>query len=186
MSYSLRLASTSSMCASAHTFIPAHHLLEGQTEVGQLVGDRDRHGRRHGAGDQAVALEGAQRLGEHLLADPRQPARQLGVAHRSRLADVVLAGVAGHRCRVRPAPARPTCRRSGRAAGGWGTRPGTTSYSAFACARFWAAVIVGIDRSFLPSGGLRTSRCLLPIGELPRRSWSGTTARTQPHEERKP
>ena len=30
---------------------------------------------------------------------------------------------------------------------------------------FWAAVIVGIDCSFFPRGGLRTSRCLLPIRE---------------------
>src|SRR6476661_1150570 len=40
------------------------------------------------------------------------------------------------------------------------------SYSSFACARFWAAVDVGIDRSFLPRGALRTSECALPNREL--------------------
>ena len=39
-----------------------------------LVGDGDRDGRGHRAGEQAVALEGPERLRQHLLADPGQPA----------------------------------------------------------------------------------------------------------------
>jgi hypothetical protein len=37
-------------------------------------------------------LQGAQRLGEHLLAHSGQPTGQLGVAHRPRFADAVGAG----------------------------------------------------------------------------------------------
>ena len=39
-------------------------------ERGEFVVDPDRDGRGDGAGDQAVAFEPAQGLGEHLLADP--------------------------------------------------------------------------------------------------------------------
>ena len=52
-------------------------------EVGQRVVDADRDGRRHGAGDQAVALQGAQGLGQHLLADPGQLPGQLGEPQRA-------------------------------------------------------------------------------------------------------
>jgi len=32
---------------------------------------------------------------------------------------------------------------------------------------FWAAVIVGIDRSCRPGSGLRSSKVRTPVGELP-------------------
>ncbi len=96
-----------------------------------------------GAGDQAVALERAQRLGEHLLADAGEQAGQLGVAHRPGLAGTVGA-VGGRRCRARTGPARPTCRRSGRAAGGSGTPPGTRCTPPWPAPAAAAAVVVAI------------------------------------------
>ena len=126
------------MCASAHSLMP------------RIRWWSDRHGRVHGAGEQAVALDGAQRPGEHLLADPGQPAGQLGVAHRARRVGAVDPGAgAGRRCQARPGSARPTCRRSDRAAGGWGSFAKNASQSTFAWARFWAAVVVGTGCSFL-------------------------------------
>jgi len=57
-------------------FEAVHHLVQGETEVGERVGDRDGHGRCRSPGDQAVTLQGAQCLGEHLLADAGQQAQQ--------------------------------------------------------------------------------------------------------------
>jgi len=36
---------------------PARHVVERETEVGQLVGDGDRDGWRHGTGEQTIALQ---------------------------------------------------------------------------------------------------------------------------------
>src|SRR3954454_21016275 len=60
-----------------------HDLLEGDAQGSEVVLDGDRDGRGHRAGDQAVPLERAQRLGEHLLADSGQAPREPGVARRT-------------------------------------------------------------------------------------------------------
>lgn len=44
------------MFASAQGVMPCTTLVRGAAEVGQLVGDGHGHGRRDGAGDQAVAF----------------------------------------------------------------------------------------------------------------------------------
>jgi hypothetical protein len=45
-------------------FDATHKVMEGQAEVGQFVGDRDWHGGYDGPGEQSVAFERAQGLGE--------------------------------------------------------------------------------------------------------------------------
>ncbi len=40
----------------------AHQVMQGEPELGQLVGDRDGDGRRRCAGDQTVSLQRAERL----------------------------------------------------------------------------------------------------------------------------
>lgn len=57
------------MYPSAQGLEAAHRLVQRQAGTGQPGGDRDRHGRHHGAGQQVAALQGAQCLGEHPLAD---------------------------------------------------------------------------------------------------------------------
>ncbi len=56
---------------------PDHQLVQGKAQFGELVGDRDRHARGHCPGEQPVTFEGAQRLGEHLLADPGEAPGEL-------------------------------------------------------------------------------------------------------------
>lgn len=51
-----RCARTSAMCLRPVSE-PARHVVQGEAEVGQLVGDGDRHSWRHGAGEQAIVLE---------------------------------------------------------------------------------------------------------------------------------
>jgi len=87
-------------------FEAVHHLVQGETEVGERVGDRDGHGRCRSPGDQAVTLQGAQCLGEHLLADAGQQAQQQASSsgwHEIRKADYITPGQFG----IQPAPANP-------------------------------------------------------------------------------
>jgi channel protein (hemolysin III family) len=63
-------------------FQGADQIEQTHTEFRQRVVDSGRDDRVHGSRDQAVALQSAQRLGEHLGAHPVDPFRQLGVALR--------------------------------------------------------------------------------------------------------
>ena len=65
-------SSTSGTWSSAHALTCLIGSSRECPSVGERVVDADRHRRGDGAGDQAVALEGAQGLGEHLLADAGQ------------------------------------------------------------------------------------------------------------------
>ena len=73
-----RCSSTSSMRRSAPGLDLAHERQQRLAERREPVVDADGHRRERGSGDDPVALQGADGLGEHLLADPgrwRGPAR---------------------------------------------------------------------------------------------------------------
>ncbi|OWK20814.1 hypothetical protein AJ88_25435 [Mesorhizobium amorphae CCBAU 01583] len=52
-------------------------------KLGQLIVDTRRDGRKHGAGDEAVALQPAQSGGQHLLRNAAHGAAQFVEAQRS-------------------------------------------------------------------------------------------------------
>lgn len=134
--------------------------MQGAAEIGRFVAGRD--GRCDGAGDQVVSFEGAQGLGEQLLADADQPARQFRIVQRT--------GRTGARVgRLRrPVAAqrghdlvRPTCPRFVPAVYGSGRQQKGVVFGLGLCA------LLGCCRrchrpSANPRGALRTSKCLLP------------------------
>ena len=111
-SWRARAACTSSMCVSAQALIARCTGRQALAQRGELVVDPGRHADGHRSADQAVALELAQCLGEHLLARARPPSGPVRCA------------VAARRP-MRSRPASATCRSASPAPRDPGTRPET-------------------------------------------------------------